>query len=202
MSEFPTVASSVVEDEAQLLASVRMGDPVAIRALYERHARVVMASARRLGLPAAEVEDVAQDVFVAAFRDIGKIQPGALSAYLFRLTSNRVNDRFRRRRVRDAFNRLFGASEPLVSCDGPEHTALQHDAERRVGRILARMTRKKREVFVLFEIQGASGQEIAEKLQIPIETVWTRLHHARAEFAKIARGLELTESMRSGEGAR
>jgi RNA polymerase sigma-70 factor (ECF subfamily) len=184
-------------DEDALLARCREGDAGALRLLYERHARVVMTYARRLGLSADEAEDVAQEVFGATFKDLKRIQPGALSSWLYRLTSNRVNDRFRRRRVRETFSRWFGAAEPVEDpATRPDHVALQRDAERRVGRILAPMSQKKRDVFVLFELQGLSGEEIAECLEIPVDTVWTRLHHARIEFAKVGRSLELLEETR------
>ena len=67
----------------------------------------------------------------------------------------------------------------------------------RVGRILAKLSQKKRDVFALFELQGLSGDEIAEHLQIPVDTVWTRLHHARIEFAKVGRSLDVLEETRS-----
>jgi RNA polymerase sigma-70 factor (ECF subfamily) len=184
-------------DEEVMLAHCRLGDPRAMRSLYDLHARVVMANARRLGLPTEEIEDVAQEVFSEAFRDIAKIQPGSLSAFLFRITSHRVNDRFRRRRVRETFQRCFGADEEAEDSDGPERAMMRRDAERHVGRILARMSHKKRDVFALFELEGISGEEIAQRLQIPIDTVWTRLHHARAEFSKAARSLELLDHMQA-----
>ena len=49
------------------------------------------------------------------------------------------------------------------------------------------MSPKKREVFALFELEGLSGDEIAERVDCPVDTVWTRLHHARKQFVKIAR---------------
>jgi len=190
-------------DEETLLARCRKGDKRAIRSLYERYVRVVMAHARRLGLAADEVEDVAQEVFSATFKDLERIQAGALGPWFFRLTSNRVNDRFRRRRVRQMYSRWFGASEPGEDpSDRPDRMALQRDAERRVGRILAQMSQKKRDVFSLFELQGFSGEEIARYLQIPVETVWTRLHHARIEFAKVGRSLELFEETRTPGASR
>jgi RNA polymerase sigma-70 factor (ECF subfamily) len=201
MSE-PQTSPEVDGDEELLLARCRLGDRAAIRLLYEQNARIVMARARRLGLPAEEVEDVSQEVFTAAFKELDKIEPGTLSTFLFRLTSNRVNDRFRRRRVRETFRRWFGASEPTEDPDGPERAAMRKDAERRVGRILARMSHKKRDVFALFEIEGASGEEIAAELQIPVDTVWTRLHHARIEFAKVARSLDLFEETQLGRTPR
>jgi RNA polymerase sigma-70 factor (ECF subfamily) len=188
------------EAEAALLSACRAGDRSAIRALYDGHVRDVMRTARRLGLPPSEIEDVAQEVFTVAFREIQKVEPGRLSAWLFRLTSNRVNDRHRRRRVRDTFAKLFPTSvEPPDETD-PERVLLQRDAEGRVARILARMTRKKREVFVLFEIEGLPGEEIAERVGAPIDTVWTRLYHARREFARIGRSLEVLEEARSMRG--
>ena len=75
----------------------------------------------------------------------------------------------------------------------PERSALRTDAARSVGRVLARMAHKKRDVLVLFELEELAGEEIAERLQIPIDTVWTRLHHARKEFARIARELGVLE---------
>jgi RNA polymerase sigma-70 factor (ECF subfamily) len=159
-----------------------------------------MRVARRLGLPQSEVEDVAQEVFTVAFREIHKVEPGCLSAWLFRLTSNRVNDRHRRRRVRDTFAKIFPvSSEPSDDAD-PERVLLQRDAEGRVARILGRMTRKKRDVFVLFEIEGLPGEEIAARVGAPIDTVWTRLYHARREFARIGRSLEVLEEARSMRG--
>jgi RNA polymerase sigma-70 factor (ECF subfamily) len=195
----PAEAPAYAQEE-ELLAACSRGERSAMRALYDRHARVVIARARRLGLPADEAEDVAQEVFTSAFQSVSKIRPGALSAFLFRLTSNRVTDRFRRRRVRDAFAKWFGGAEPEAHFDGPEAIALQRDAERQVGCILARMSPKKRDVLALFELEGATGEEIAAELEIPLDTVWTRLHHARLEFAKIGRGLKLLEDVGHGGG--
>jgi RNA polymerase sigma-70 factor (ECF subfamily) len=55
------------------------------------------------------------------------------------------------------------------------------------------MSDMQRTAFVLFEIEGYSGEEIAELEQIPVNTVWTRLHHARKRF------FELVDQAR-GEG--
>ena len=47
------------------------------------------------------------------------------------------------------------------------------------------MSEKLRTTFVLFEIEGYSGEEIAHIQDVPLGTVWTRLHHARKEFWKL-----------------
>jgi RNA polymerase sigma-70 factor (ECF subfamily) len=186
------------DDEEVLLARCRLGDRAALRELYERYVRMVMGMARRLGAPAAEVEDVAHDVFAAVLRDLAKVRPGALSVWLFKLTSHRVHDRHRRRRVREAFAQLWHGSA-TSEADDPERALLRQDATRHVERILARMSRKKREVFALFQLEGLPGEEIAYLLGIPLETVWSRLAHGRREFNKIRRSLELFEQSRSGK---
>ena len=51
-----------------------------------------------------------------------------------------------------------------------------------LARLLEGMTEKKRSVLVLFELEGYSGEEIAQLQGVPVDTVWTRLHHARREL--------------------
>jgi RNA polymerase sigma-70 factor, ECF subfamily len=51
------------------------------------------------------------------------------------------------------------------------------------------MSEKRRAAFILFEIEGYSGEEIARIHGIPLKTVWTRLHHARKDFLRIASDL-------------
>jgi RNA polymerase sigma-70 factor (ECF subfamily) len=59
--------------------------------------------------------------------------------------------------------------------------------------VLERMSPKKREVFALFELEGLSGDEISERIGVPVNTVWTRLHHARKDFLDIAKKLGVLE---------
>ena len=56
-----------------------------------------------------------------------------------------------------------------------------------LDRMLAKLPPKKRTVLVLFEIEGLSAKEIADVVGCPENTVWSRLHHARAEMVKAAR---------------
>ncbi len=188
-------------DDARLIALCLSGDEGAFRRLYELYTHQVMAHASRLGLRPSEVEDVAQDVFSALFEELEGIRPETLGAWLFRLTSNRVHDRHRRRRVRETFARVFGGGADVDESEGPEASLQRRDAQALVRRILARMGQKKRDVFVMFEIEKIRGEEIAERLQIPLATVWTRLHHARLEFARVGRALENAECFRR-EGGR
>lgn len=198
-----TDASDVASPEATLLARCRAREPAAQRELYMIHAHQVLHYARRLGMSPDEAEDVAQEVFLTAFDEIHRAPADALVPWLFRITSHRAHDRHRRRRVRDTFARIFGRSDEEPASDpDPEDAMMKRDAEQRVGKILSRMTRKKREVFVLFELEEQSGEAIAKQLGIPVDTVWTRLHHARKDFARLGRALEVTDQLRVPRGTR
>ena len=171
----------------------RAADAAAWRELYEANYGMVERTARRLGTPAEEVEDVVHEVFMVVHRRLDDFRGGRLTTWLYRITANIVSDRHRRRRVRRAFEslKLWIGGEAQ---DAPDRAAEKAHATRRVERILERMTPKKREVFALFELEGLPGEEIAERLGCPVGTVWTRLHHARAEFLKIGRRLGALET--------
>jgi RNA polymerase sigma-70 factor, ECF subfamily len=176
-----------------LLARCRLGDPGAQRAFYERYAAFVVRTARRLGTPPADIEDVTQEVFSVAFQKLKSFRGDDPSNWLYRICQREVQYRHRTRRIRQALTRIFGLGPAPAEIEGQERVAARHEAERRVGEILAAMNPKKREVFVLFEIEGLSGELIAARIGCPIDTVWTRLFYARREFTKIARARDLLQ---------
>ncbi len=187
MGDMNVVPAEVQEDE--WVARCRRGDRRAFRALYDLHFAKVHRLARVLGTPVPELDDVTQEVFTAAYAKLDRFQGGNFGHWLHRICANVVNDRHRKRRVRDAFRRLIG-QQPEAELDrapGPEASALRAQSEQQVAFILSRMKPKQREVFALYELEGLSGEEIAERVGCPVNTVWTRLHHARADFLRIGR---------------
>ena len=181
------VPVEVPEDE--WVARCRKGDRSAFRALYDLHFAKVHRTARVLGTPASELEDVTQEVFTTAFQKLNLFAGGHFGHWLHRICANVVNDRHRKRRVRDAFRSLFGGAPELEQdkSPGPEAKTLRAESEAQVAFILTRMKPKHREVFALFELEGLSGEEISARVGCPVGTEWTRLHHARADFVRIGR---------------
>ena len=182
-------AAGATADETEIIARSRVGDPAAQRALYVRHFSSVYRSARHLGTPLAELDDVTQEVFERAFKRLDRFGGGNFPAWLHRICANVVADHHRRRRVRETFGRLWrGEPEAAPSAiTSPEGAAAQAQAEQHVSSILARMRPKLREVFALFELERLTGDEIAQRLECPPATVRTRLFHARREFLRIGR---------------
>lgn len=179
--------SETEETDAQRVERCRAGDALAFESLYARHVDDVYRMARWLGTPMQELDDVTQQVFVNAFKNLHRFHGGDFGHWLHAICANVATDHHRRRRVREAFGSLFRSQPDDEREPGPTPEGLleRAEAEQQVVQILSRMKPKHREVFVLFELERLSGEEIASRLRIPTNTVWTRLHHARRSFVHI-----------------
>lgn len=188
--------STLVPDEppadAELARRAAQGDATAFRTLYDGQFDFVLRTCRRLGLPGEDAEDAAQEIFLVAHRKLASFTEGKLSTWIFRIAANVVTARHRRRRVREALSTLWFHIEEREA-PAPDAVAEAREAARQVGDVLARLTSKKREVFALYELEGLSGEEIAERVGCSVATVWTRLHYARKDFERIARERGISE---------
>jgi RNA polymerase sigma-70 factor, ECF subfamily len=173
-------------DDSEWARRAAIGEQRAFLHLFNAHFSFVCSAARHLGTPSEEIEDVAQEVFGLAFQQIARFQHGQFKSWLYRITSNQVSNRHRARKVRWAFARLLGKAE-AEGTEAADVTYERHERGERVAQVLAAMAHKKREVFAMYELEGLSGEEIADRLGCKIDTVWSRLHYARQEFESIAR---------------
>jgi RNA polymerase sigma-70 factor (ECF subfamily) len=140
------------------------------------------------GVPASETEDVAQEIFVVVRRHLGRFDGGNLAGWLYRITQLTVRDHRRRAWFRNLVLRRDDVDldqVPQVDAAGPALDYEEAENRRWLQRLVAKMSEKLRTTFVLFEIEGYSGEEIARIQDVPLGTVWRRLHHARKEFWKL-----------------
>jgi RNA polymerase sigma-70 factor (ECF subfamily) len=153
-----------------------------VRAMVETHLPFVWRTARRLGVPAADVDDVTQKVFWLASRRLALVPPTAVGerGYLFRTTLGlAANARRTQRRRREIDLPDGAANEPRDPTLNPEQLAERHDARDRALAILDGMPDEMRAVFVLFEIEELRTAEIAQLMELPVGTVASRLRRAR-----------------------
>ncbi|MCB9557128.1 MAG: RNA polymerase sigma factor [Deltaproteobacteria bacterium] len=137
----------------------------------------------RLAGPALDHEDIAQDVFVVIFRKLHTLRdPHRLQSWVYGICRRVVAHQRRRLRVRQALAELVGQQPTRPTESGPERVYEQRELERVLYRALDRMSEKRREVLILFALEGLEGKQIAELLEIPLNTVWTRLHAARRDL--------------------
>ncbi len=160
-----------------------------VRRLYHAHAPALRQALQRLAGPSLDADDLLQEVFVVALRRSSELAAArSPTAWLFGVAAKLSTTR-----RRSAFwKRLLGLGEveELEGGDSPARTLEQKQAAKLVQQALEVLSSAKREVLVLFELQGLSGEEIAQALGIPLRTVWTRLFYARREFAAEIRRLE------------
>jgi RNA polymerase sigma-70 factor (ECF subfamily) len=155
-------------------------------ALYQAHFVEVARWVRALGASAGDVEDLTQEVFIIFRRKLDGFDGHNVRGFLYRIAQRTVRDH----RRSAWFRNLFRRREPEVRrLPSESPTALQvlelQEKRKIVERILASMSEKRRSTFVLFEIEGYSGEEISQIQGVPLATVWTRLHHARRDFLRL-----------------
>jgi len=157
---------------------------LAWRTLYDRYAPLVHRFSAALGVPLDEREDAAQDIFIAVFRSLRHFRGEAqLSTWIYRIAARHAIRLGRRRRAREMMRVMMLKEKPQAIVDPSERSTQIATLDR----MLAKLPPKKRTVLVLFEIEGLSAKEISDVVGCPENTVWSRLHHARAEMVKAAR---------------
>lgn len=171
--------------------------PSDFRSVYEAHFSFVWRMLRRLGVRARDVEDVVQSVFLVVHRRLADFEGrSSLRTWLFGICMRVARDYRSSAYVRRV--ELSDDATRSAASDGPD--ALQvfetHERARLVEQILDRMSEAQRIVFVLFEIEGLDGEEIAELLDVPLGTVRSRLRLARKTFSD-----ELGRRAQEGGGA-
>ena len=169
---------------ARILGADEEAGELTLEGLFRAHAEDVHRIVRRLLGPAAteaDVDDLVQQVFLAVHRALPKFRKESkTSTWIYGIASRTVLHHLRgRRRYQVMVSRLEEEPWPV---ERPEPKLESRDELRRVWRCLMRIHPKKRVVFVLHEIEGLSGPEIAEMLEVNEATVRSRLHHARREL--------------------
>jgi RNA polymerase sigma-70 factor, ECF subfamily len=156
-----------------------------VLSLYDLWYTSVLKWVRALGGPAADREDIAQEVFLVASRRLHAFDGRNPAAWLYRITQRQVRDFRRRSWVKSIFTRdHVDAVEDLPDDEsvGPAGVLERKQRERTLVTLLSKMNVDRRAAFVLFEIDGLSGEQIARIQDVSVNTVWKRLHVARKEF--------------------
>lgn len=167
-----------------VLVRCRERDPVALRAFVERYQRAVFALLSRMLGPVPEVEDLAQETFLRAFRALPSFDPhGAArpSTWLLTIATRLALDRFRRQ----SHESTLGHSESLAATPASPERALEHSELRRaIARAVEALPIDQRAAFVLSEFHALSIADIARALDASESTVKTRLFRARARLSQ------------------
>jgi RNA polymerase sigma-70 factor (ECF subfamily) len=170
------------------------GSQEAFRALVVRFERPIFSLLVRMVQDAATAEDLAQEVFVKAFRRLDSYDPQwKLSSWLFKIAHNTAIDSLRRGGVdtvpldgegEDEGRGSLAAVLADGSVESPDLAVARHDLGRGLEAAIGRLRPEYRSAVVMFYVHGASYQEICEATGQPLGTVKTNLHRARKELAQ------------------
>lgn len=163
--------------------------PQNLAEVYAAHARRVGGWAARLMGPGLDVEDLIHDVFLVVDAELPKWRGEAkITTWLYRITLNVVRDRRRKERRRWLRTLLFGEEPRESRVFTPYESVEQQQITTSVYAALEELPERDRTLLILFEIEGLAGDEIAELLDVKIDTLWVLLHRARKRFrARIER---------------
>ncbi len=167
------------KEERAWLDRCAKGDERAIRWILNRYRDRVVRLASHVLHNSREAEDVAQEAFVKAFRQIDQFRgESGFYAWLYRIVINLCLDKMRRKCMTSEF--------PLEERTLPHQAIANPDMEKRmaVEQVLDSLTPPMRAALVLREVEGLEYAEIAQVLNIPVGTVRSRLNTAREQFRK------------------
>lgn len=169
--------------DAGLVASARAGSDAAFARLVERHQAPVRAFLRRLlGRSRDEADDLAQEVFVAAWGSLGRLKdPAGLRSWLFGIAWRKAQDRIRSELRSQARDRSWlDETEPTGGISEEDRLALA-DA-------MAGLPADQRACVALCLADGWSHPEAAEALELPLGTVKSHVARGRARLLAVLTG--------------
>jgi RNA polymerase sigma-70 factor (ECF subfamily) len=171
-----------MDEDEQSISRVLAGDREAFRRLITRHQAAVCAAITVLQPRGCDCEDLAQDVFLAAFRHLGQFDclRGSFRTWLLAIARNVCRNALRR-----PVNVQLDELPECADARTPETLASQSEWFERLDAGLAALPEEQRAAFVLVEMQGLSYQETATIAEVNVGTVKSRVHRAKASLREL-----------------
>jgi RNA polymerase sigma-70 factor, ECF subfamily len=155
-----------------------------LRLIYDQHAEFLWKCLYRMGVAEAELPDATQQVLMALHRKLDQFDGNCrITSFLFGICLRvaATTRRTQRRRREDVFDPDIHMDQ-LNHAGDPERELATADARRSLNQALEELSPEKRAVFVMYELEEMPCADIAQQLDIPKGTVFSRLHAARTEF--------------------
>ena len=185
-------------NEKDLIRKAKQGDMLAFEELILKHEKIVYNLALRMMNHSEDAQDIAQEVFLKAYRSLANFdERAAFSTWLYRITHNTCIDEMRKRKGKQTYS----LEEELESEDGsmqrqvadagdtPEESLLRAEQKSEILQALDTLSAEHKAAVILRDIRGMSYEEIAEIIELPMGTVKSRISRARnqmkAEILKI-----------------
>jgi RNA polymerase sigma-70 factor (ECF subfamily) len=138
----------------------------------------------------SDAEDLSQEVFLKAYRDLGRIRhPHLAKEWLFRIARNTCLDHVKRRHLERQFDKAT-STENVIDPRTPESSSVTPERLRSLKAAISGLPKKQREIFVLREYGQLSYEELARVVRAKTGTVMSRLNRARIAVAAFVKEAE------------
>ena len=158
-----------------------------VTAVHKKHGEFVWRTLHRMGVRAPHVEDVYQEVFLVVHRRLHTFNGQcAITTWLYEIcfrvaAGYRRKAHFKREELVPDWSELDAPGPAAASPERKLQTARQ---AKQLERLLDELPLEYRVVFVMFEVEGMTSEQIADSLGAPLGTVYSRLYRARKRFAR------------------
>lgn len=160
-----------------------------VTAVHKRHGEFVWRTLHRMGVRAPHVEDVYQEVFLVVHRRLHTFAGQcAITTWLYEIcfrvaAGYRRKAHFKREELVPDWSEMDGQlSSPAAA--SPERQLQTARQAKQLEQLLDQLPLEYRVVFVMFELEGMTSEQIAESVGAPLGTVYSRLYRARKRFAR------------------
>jgi RNA polymerase sigma factor (sigma-70 family) len=192
--------TAAASSEHELIRRARAGDQDAFAELVMMHGDRVYNALRRFGLDPDEADEVAQEVFVRAWRGLARFEERSqFSTWLYRIAFNEAQRRLSRRPASRAEPDPDRDVDPVLSLPespelGPDAQTLDREFEQTLERALDELPPDWRAAVVLRDVEGLSTRDAAEIVGIREAAFKSRLHRGRMQLRTLLEPyLELEE---------
>jgi len=191
--------------DAELVARVQRGDKKAFDLLVLKYQRKILRLLGRMIRDPAEIEDVAQEAFIKAYRALPQFRgESAFYTWLYRIAVNTARNWLasagRRPSAPNAIEtedgETFNETDNLTDISTPESMVASREIAETVNAVIEELPEELRMAIVLREIEGMSYEDIAQSMDCPIGTVRSRIFRAREAIATRLRPLLDTDAER------
>ncbi|MBO1111998.1 RNA polymerase sigma factor RpoE [Bordetella petrii] len=191
--------------DAELVARVQRGDKKAFDLLVLKYQRKILRLLGRMIRDPAEIEDVAQEAFIKAYRALPQFRgESAFYTWLYRIAVNTARNWLasagRRPSAPNAIEtedgETFNETDNLTDISTPESMMASREIAETVNAVIEELPEELRTAIVLREIEGMSYEDIAQSMGCPIGTVRSRIFRAREAIATRLRPLLDTDAER------
>jgi len=169
------------------------GGDDAFETLVRDNQRMVYALALRMLKNPTTAEDIAQEAFIKAYRNLETFRSGSkFSTWIYRITYNTAIDHIRKRKDEVELAEWDGASDT----DTPEESLIGRETSRQVRDALKQISPEYRRVLELFYFSGKKYREVAEITDLPLNTVKTYIYRGKKELLNVVQkeGLAVVNS--------